>query len=59
MVGIILGCNSHSNADIVYNPYNKNFYYPESYHIDPHCQPGLVYSNIKYDGGLFCNLYRD
>ena len=59
MDGIILGRNSNSNAAIVYDPCNKNFYFPESYGIDPHRQPGSVYSNIKYDGGLFCNLYRD
>ena len=59
MDGIILGRDSNSNAAIVYNPRNKNFYFPESYRIDPHRQPGSVYSNIKYDGNLFCNLYCD
>ena len=59
MDGIILGHDLNSNAVIVYNPRNKNFYCPESYRIDPQRQPGLVDSNIKYDGGLLCNLYRD
>ena len=59
MDGIIVGRCPGSNAALVYNPRNKNFYEPDSYKIDPARLPGCVYSNIKYDGGLFCALKRD
>lgn len=59
MEGIIISRCPDSNAALVYNPHNKNFYQPETYRIDPHRLPGSIYLNIKYDGGLFCALKRD
>ena len=59
MDGIIVGRCPDSTAVLLYNPQNKNFYQLDSYHIDPHRLPGSIYSNIKYDGGLFCALKRD
>ena len=59
MDGIVVGRSTTSNALCVYNPRNKKFYEPDSYSIDPHRIPGAIYSNIKYDGGLFCHLKRD
>ena len=53
MDGIAIGRSPTSNALLVYNPRNKQFYKPESYSLDPHHIPGAMYSNIKYDGGLF------
>ena len=56
MDGIIVGLCPDSNAALVYNPRNKNFYQPETYRIDPHRLPGSIYLNIKYSWGLFCTL---
>ena len=36
MDGIIVGRCPHSNATLVYNSRNKNFYQPDSYRIDQH-----------------------
>jgi hypothetical protein len=41
------------------NPRNKQYYEPDSYRIDSCRLPGSVYRDIKYDGGLFCNLICD
>ena len=57
--GIVLGRSPTSNALLVYNPRNKSYYEPVDYTIDPHRIPGAMYSEIKYDGGLFCSLKRD
>ncbi len=59
MDGIIVGRSPTSNALLVYNPRTKQYYEPDSYRIDSYPLPGLVYSNVKYDGGLFCSLLRD
>jgi hypothetical protein len=59
MDGVIVGRSSTSNALLVWNPRNKQFYQPDSYRIDPYHIPGTVYPTLKYDGGLFCHLYRD
>jgi hypothetical protein len=59
MDGIIIGCSPTSNALLVYNPRNKQYYEPDSYRIDSYRLPGLVYHDIHYDGGLFCQLMRD
>ena len=59
MDNIVVRRSPNSNAALFYNPRNKQFYEPDSYRIDPHRLPGSIYSNIKYDGGLFCSLYRD
>jgi hypothetical protein len=56
MDGIIVGRLSTSNALLVYNPRNKQYYEPDSCRIDSYRLPSLVYHNIKYDGGLFCQL---
>ena len=57
--GIVLGRSPISNALLVYNPRSKSFYEPVDYTIDPHRIPGAMYSEVKYDGGLFCSLKRD
>jgi hypothetical protein len=49
---IVIGRSPTSNALLVYNPRNKKYYKPDSYQIDPYCLPGLVYPDIKYNGGL-------
>jgi hypothetical protein len=59
MDGIIIGHSPTSNALLVYNPRNKQYDKPDSYRIDSYRLPGLVYSDMKYDGGLFCQLLRD
>ena len=59
MDGIAIGRSYTSNALLVYNPRNKRYYTPDSYRLDPYRLPCSVYNNIKYDGGLFCSLYRD
>jgi hypothetical protein len=46
-------------AILVYNPCNQKYYKQDSYCIDPYHLPSSVYSNIKYDGGLFVSLHRD
>jgi hypothetical protein len=59
MDGIIIGCCPTSNALLIYNPRNKQYYKPNSYHLDPYRLPGSAYPLIKYDGGLFVSLLRD
>ncbi len=59
MDGIIIGRSPTSNALLVYNPRNKQYYEPDSYRIDSYRLPGSVYRDMKYDGGLFCSLYRN
>ena len=59
MDGIAIGRCTDSNALLVYNPRNKQFYQPDSYRLDPYRLPGSVYPSMVYDGGLFCSLYRD
>jgi len=59
MDGIIIGRSPTSNALLVYNPRNKQYYEPDSYRIDSYRLPCSVYRDLKYDSGLFCSLYRD
>jgi hypothetical protein len=59
MDGIVIGRSLTSNALLVYNPRNKQYYEPDSYRLDPYCLPGSAYPDIKYDGGLFCTLLRN
>ena len=59
MDGIIIVLSPTSNALLVYNPQNKQYYKPDSYRIDSYHLPGYVYRDLKYDGGLFCSLYRN
>ncbi len=57
--GIIIGHDPKSTAILVYNPHNQKYYKPDRYRIDLYPLPSLVYSNNKYDGGLFVSLHRD
>jgi len=59
MDGIIIGCSPKSNALLVYDACTKQFYEPDSYRIDSYRLPSSIYSDIKYDGGLFCSLLCD
>jgi hypothetical protein len=59
MDGIIIGRSPTSNALLVYNHRNKQYYKPDSYHLDSYCLPTLVYPDFEYDGGLFCSLVCD
>jgi hypothetical protein len=59
MDGIIIGRPPTSNALLVYNPHNKQYYRPDSYRNDSYWLPGSVYCDINYDGGLFCTLISD
>jgi hypothetical protein len=57
--GIVIGRSPTSNALLVYNPWNKQYYEPNSYRLDPYHLPGSAYPDIKYDRGLFCSLLCD
>ncbi len=59
MDGIIVGRSPTSNALLVCNPWNKQYYEPDSYCIDSYHLPASVYADMKYDGGLFCSLLWD
>ncbi len=59
MEGVIIGRSPTSNALLVYNPRNKQYYEPDSYPIDSNHLPRSIYPDLKYDGGLFCSFYRD
>ncbi len=59
MEGFIIGRLPTSNALLVYNPRNHQYYEPDSYCIDSYRLPSYVYSDMKYDGGLFCLLLCD
>ena len=57
MDGVLVGRSPTSNALLVYNPCTKQYHELDSYRIDSYHLPGSVYSEVKYDGGLFCSLY--
>jgi hypothetical protein len=59
MDGVIIGRLPTSNALLIYNPQNCQYYEPDSYCIDSYRLPGLVYPDMKYDCGLFCLLLCD
>ena len=59
MDGVVIGRLPTSNALLVYNPQNRQYYEPDSYRLDCYRLPGLVYPLLCYDGGLFCSLLRD
>jgi hypothetical protein len=46
MDGVIVGWSSTSNALMVYNPCNRQYYKPDSYQIDSYRLPGSVYPTI-------------
>ncbi len=54
MDSVIVGWSPMSNALMVYNPRNCQYYKPDSYQIDSYRFPGSVYPILGYDGGLFC-----
>jgi hypothetical protein len=57
MDGIAIGRSPRLNALLVYNPWTKCYYEPDSYCLDPYRLPSSVYPSLKYDGGLFCSLF--
>ena len=57
--GIAIGRSPTSNALLVYDPWMKRYYEPDSYRLDPYRLPSLVYLSLKYDGGLFFSLLQD
>jgi hypothetical protein len=60
MDGVFIGQLPTSNALVIYNPQNHQYYEPDSYRIESYQLPGLVYPDMKYEyGGLFCLLLRD
>jgi hypothetical protein len=59
MDGVIVGRSSTSNAFMVYNPQNRQYYELDSYRIDSYWLPRSVYPTSRYDGGLFCYLLCD
>jgi hypothetical protein len=57
MDGILIGRSPTSNALLMYNPQNKQYYDSDSYCLDSYRLPTLVYPDIKYNSGLFCSLF--
>lgn len=58
--GIAIGRSDTSNAMLFYNPTTKQYYEPDTYKLDPSRLPSTVWPlTIKYDGGIFADLYRD
>jgi hypothetical protein len=56
MDGVIVGRSPTSNALMVYNPCNRQYYEPDSCRIDSYRLPGSVYLTLCYDSGLLCSL---
>jgi hypothetical protein len=59
MGGIIVGHSPMSNALMVFNPWNGQYYELDSYRIDSYQLPCLVYPTLKYNRGLFVSLLCD
>jgi hypothetical protein len=59
MDGIVIGRSPTSNALLVYNPRNKQYYELDSYCLDSYCLLTSIYPDAKYNGGLFCSLVCD
>jgi hypothetical protein len=57
MDGIVIGHSPTSNALLIYNPRNKQYYELDSYRLDPYRLPSSTYPDIKYNEGLFCYLF--
>jgi hypothetical protein len=53
---VIVGCSPTSNALMVFNPWNSQYYELDSYRIDLYCLLWLVYPTLKYNEGLYCSL---
>ena len=56
MDGVIVSCSPTSNALLVFNPCNQQYYEPDSYQIDLYQLPGSVYPMLRYDEVLFYSL---
>jgi hypothetical protein len=59
MDGVNVGRLPTSNALLVYNLQNHQFYEPDSYCINSNWLPGSVHLDVKYDVDLFCLLLHD
>jgi hypothetical protein len=59
MDGVIVDCSLTSNALMVFNPRNGQYYEPDSYRIYSYWLSYSVYPTLKYDGGLFVSLLCD
>jgi hypothetical protein len=59
MDSIIGGHSPRSNALMVFNPRNGQYYEPDSYRIGSYWLPCSVYPTLKYNGGLFVSLLCD
>jgi hypothetical protein len=59
MDDIAIGRSPTLKALLVYNPWTKTCYKPDSYHIDPYWLPLSVYPQLQYNRGLFCYLIWD
>jgi len=60
MEGIAIGRSESSNAMVFFNPRTRQYYEPDTYKLDPSRLPSSVWpQEIRYDGGIFADLYRD
>ncbi len=59
MDGVVIGRSPTSNALLVYNPRNRQYYEPGNYRLYCYRLPGSVFPSLRYNGGLFCSLLRD
>jgi hypothetical protein len=59
MDSVIVGHSPTSNALMVFNPWNRQYYEPDSYQLDFYCLPCLMYPTLKYNGSLFVSLLWD
>jgi hypothetical protein len=59
MDGVIIGHSPTSNTLMVFNPWNGQYYKPDSYQIDSYRLLCSMYPTLKYNGGLFVLLLRD
>jgi hypothetical protein len=59
MDGVVVGRSPISKSLLAYNPWNKQYYKPNSYRLYSYQLPSLVYLNVKFDGSLFCYLLLD
>jgi hypothetical protein len=57
--GIVIGRSLTSNAILVYNPHNRQYYEPDSYRLAPYQFSLSIYPSIVYNGRLFVSLHRE